>query len=678
MTTSQSFIFNKPTKFEYLGPPDLKGVEHFLQVLMRDRNKVFQESSSIIKTTVLFVLDEQNHKELYAEQYTIQFSEDLTEMKVTAADELGIIFGILHISESYLGVDQFWFWNDCEPSCKEVVEITPVPFLSEIPKVRYRGWFVNDEVLISMWNYKDSNEVVWEMVFEALLRCKGNMVIPGTDIENPVYKKLATSMGLWVTHHHAEPLGAQMFARVFPDKRASYIEHKDLFQQLWKDAILEQKDAKIVWNIGFRGQGDRPFWIDDPTFDTDEKRGALISQIMRDQYEMIAEYQKDPICCVNLYGEITELYKEGLLELPDGVIKIWADSGYGKMVTRRQGTHNPRVPSLPTKNEEGPHGIYYHVTFYDLQASNHLTMLPNTTTFVNDELVEAFEHEMNEFLIVNCGNIRPHLYFLDAISDIWTHGELNSEEFLNRFVSKYYPSFPGEMKDYMTDYFDAIIQYGVFDDERAGEQFYHFTIRKLAKQWISSLGKESAPNLFWATGEMNLENQFNWFKTKVEEKLPEWERLLENVKALVGEGNHIDQKRVHDQFLIQVQIHKNGCKALLSFSHAFEKFQREEFLDAFLLVDDAMEEIKETVEMMERTTSQKWDGFYHNDCLTNVSLTFYTLETIRRYLRMLGDGPSFYEWEKRYLTSVAESSVVLLTNKTKQLMDDELVQRLKV
>ncbi|WP_078544598.1 glycosyl hydrolase 115 family protein [Litchfieldia alkalitelluris] len=676
MTTNKYFILNNQTCLEYQGP-SLNGVKHFLQVLTRDKNKVFQESTTPKNTTVLFVLDEHNHKELNAEQYTIHFSEDLSEMKVTAADELGIIYGILHVSEQHLGVDKFWFWNDCEPVSKEVVEIAPVPFLSEIPKVRYRGWFVNDEVLISVWKYEDSNEMVWEMVFEALLRCRGNMVIPGTDIENPVYKNIAINMGLWVTHHHAEPLGAQMFARVYPDKKASYVENKDLFQQLWKDAIIEQKDAKIIWNIGFRGQGDRPFWVDDPTFDTDEKRGALISEIMRDQYELISEYQDDPICCVNLYGEVTELYKKGLLELPDGVIKIWADSGYGKMVTRRQGDHNPRVSSLPSKNEIGPHGIYYHVTFYDLQASNHLTMLPNTTTFVNNELVQAFEHEMNDFLIVNCGNIRPHLYFLDAVSQIWHQGEINSVEFLSEYVSRYYPSFPEGMNRHINHYFDAVIQYGDLEDERAGEQFYHFTIRKLANQWLASLGKESARNLFWATGELDLENQFTWFKTKVEEKLRQWGKLLKNVKALVGEADHIEQKRVHDQFLIQVQIHKNGCKALSCFSKAFEQFQKDEYLAAYLLVHDAMQEVKETMEMMEKTTSEKWVGFYDNDCLTNVSLTFYALETVSRFLRLLGDGPSFYQWEKKYLTSAAESSVVLLTNKTKQLMDMELVERLK-
>ncbi|WP_281730399.1 glycosyl hydrolase 115 family protein [Metabacillus endolithicus] len=50
-----------------------------------------------------------------------------------------------------------------------------------------------------------------------------------------------------------------MFSRVYPDKNPSYSENGDLFKELWKDAIIQQQNDKVVWNIGFRGQGDRPF-----------------------------------------------------------------------------------------------------------------------------------------------------------------------------------------------------------------------------------------------------------------------------------------------------------------------------------------------------------------------------------------------------------------------------------
>ena len=189
---------------------------------------------------------------------------------------------------------------------------------------------------------------------------------------------IALDMGLMITHHHAEPLGAEMFLRAYPDLEPSYLKYKDLFEGLWKDAIERRKNEEVIWNIGFRGQGDVPFWENDPAYDTPEKRGNLISSIMQEQYDMIREQIPGAVCCTNLYGEILELYRDGHLQIPEDVIMIWADNGYGKMVSRRQGNHNPRVPALPQKGDKGLQGTYYHVSFYDLQAANHITMLPNS------------------------------------------------------------------------------------------------------------------------------------------------------------------------------------------------------------------------------------------------------------------------------------------------------------
>ena len=105
---------------------------------------------------------------------------------------------------------------------------------------------------------------------------------------------------------------------------------------------------------------------------------------------MLCNYVENPPFSTYLYGEITELYMQGLIDIPDGVIKIWSDNGYGEMVSRRQGNHNPRIPSLPSGKDMGPHGLYYHITFHDLQASNHLVMMPNQPSMIKDELIKAF------------------------------------------------------------------------------------------------------------------------------------------------------------------------------------------------------------------------------------------------------------------------------------------------
>lgn len=37
----------------------------------------------------------------------------------------------------------------------------------------------------------------------------------------------------------------------------SYDEHSEEFIHLWTQGILQQKDLNVVWNLGFRGQGDQ-------------------------------------------------------------------------------------------------------------------------------------------------------------------------------------------------------------------------------------------------------------------------------------------------------------------------------------------------------------------------------------------------------------------------------------
>ena len=76
----------------------------------------------------------------------------------------------------------------------------------------------------------------------------------------------------------------------------------------------------------------------------------MISNIIKKQCDIVKKYVKNPVFCTNLYGEIMELYKDGYIELDDGIIKVKADNGYGKMVTRRRDNHAARVSSMPVKD----------------------------------------------------------------------------------------------------------------------------------------------------------------------------------------------------------------------------------------------------------------------------------------------------------------------------------------
>ena len=358
-------------------------------------------------------------------------------------------------------------------------------YQSEENRIRYRGWFINDEVLISHWTAGVSKEYPWEMVFEALLRCGGNLVIPRTDKNSKIYARIALDMGLMITHHHAEPLGAEMFLRAYPDLEPSYLKYKDLFEGLWKDAIERQKNEEVIWNIGFRGQGDVPFWENDPAYDTSEKRGSLISNIMQEQYDMIREQIQGAVCCTNLYGEILELYRDGHLQIPEDVIMIWADNGYGKMVSRRQGNHNPRVPALPEKGDKGLQGTYYHVSFYDLQAASHITMLPNSTEFVSQELTDVLIHGADDYWLINCSNIKPHAFLLDLIARCWRDGTVDAVQQSIAYTVAYYGLLHrSDVAQCLTDYAQFTVPYGPNEDDRAGDQFYNHVPRMLISQFV--------------------------------------------------------------------------------------------------------------------------------------------------------------------------------------------------
>lgn len=678
--SNKVFILNKSTKIN-IPLKITKPVNYAIDMLMRDINKVFINESlrdtKDVSTEISIVYSEHNLK---SEQFMINFEEldnGNLNMNIISGDDLGVIYGLIYISDKYLGVDPFWFWNDKEPEIKEYAEIPMEEYLSEIPKVRFRGWFVNDEVLLSGWKDKSSDESVWRPVFETLLRCNGNMVIPGTDINSKLNKQLASDMGLWITHHHAEPLGAEMFLRVYPDKEASYDKNGEYFEKLWVDAIKDQKDLKVIWNLGFRGQGDKAFWEYDPSYKTSEARGKLISKIIRKQYDIVKQYVKDPIFCTNLYGEIMELYKEGYIEFPEDVIKIWADSGYGKMVSRRQENHNPRIYALPGKNDAGLHGIYYHVTFYDLQASNHLTLLPNTPEFVNEELNNAFDLKADEFLIVNSGNIRPHTYMLDLVRQIWNEGSVNTQEHRLNFINRFYDSGNELVEKCLEKYFKIPVQYGPNEDERAGEQFYHYPARMIISHWIQGRLNETESLLHWATGDVSFDEQIKWYKDKCNASLSKWKELKEECLKVYDLLNEKDQILFKDTLIFQVTIHLTGCIGAVKLCNSYEAFKEKNYALAYAYASSAMEEHKEALSYMKCAEHDNWVNFYRNDCLTNIKLTVYCFDTLIRYLRVLGDSPYFYSWEKQYTLADGEREIMLLATTKNQLEDNELSEHIR-
>lgn len=622
--------------------------------------------------------------EAETEQYHL-YVRDQSRLVIEAGDELGLIYALCHLSRKYLGVLPLWFWND-QVMVKKREAVIPFGEEQSRPRpVNYRGWFINDEVLISRWDGGKDSAYPWEMAFEALLRSGGNLVIPGTDQNSKRYASLAADMGLWITQHHAEPLGAEMFLRVYPDKNPSFKEHPDLFRRIWEDGVKRQKDRKVIWNLGFRGQGDAPFWENDPQYDTPKKRGELISGIMREQYELVEKYVENPVFAVNLYGETMELYQQGFLELPDRVIMIWADNGYGKMVSRRQWNHNPRVPALPREQlRDQRHGVYYHVSFYDLQAANVLTMLPNSMDFVGRELRHAYDCGIQELWMVNCSNIKPHVYPLDYVASLWNGTGETAGEHLERYIRQYY--LPDQensgdrmaadimpLKQCFQDYFLAAIPYGQLEDEHAGEQFYNYVTRVFIHNWMKYGGERPCGELDWCIPAAGFGEQLTWFGDVCAQGYQAYSKLLERCEKAGKDAGPLWE----DSLVLQVKLHTYCAGGVLRFVKGYEAYRKGDYMESFYLIGQAADLFQQADTAMKERCHDKWKGFYDNDCQTDIKETAYLLRGLMGYVRNVDDGPYFYQWQRNVIYPERDRKILLLLNEENHLTDEQLYQEMK-
>jgi hypothetical protein len=657
------FILNAATKVQ--SDTAAAPVKNAISILKRDMAKRLDAQGSVTNAIIL-----KENPSAKPETFTVEVSEDIT---LSAGDDLGFVYGLLYISEAFLGIEPFWFWMDQDIKPTDSVEIDYGTYTSPEPIVKYRGWFFNDEVLIMKWNIGGDAVEPWRMAFEALLRCGGNMTIPGTDKNSRKYRRIAADMGLWITHHHAEPLGAEMFVRAYPDIQPNYTQHPDLFFKLWEDAVKEQKDYRVIWNVGFRGQGDCPFWSNDNSgqFDTPQKRGKLISDLIEKQCDLVRAHVKNPVFCTNLYGEVMELYHEGHITLPEDIIKISADNGYGKMVTRRRDNHCVRISSLPD-GDGGRKGIYYHVSFYDLQAANHITMLPNSVDFVDKELSEVIKKNATEYWIVNCSNVRPHAYYLDAVRKKWYGQSVSDVKQSKEFSEEYYGADAG-VAACLKAYPDVMTSYGSEEDEHAGEQFYTENVRMLANQFIKDRTKNTA-RLYWLTGDVPLSAQVEAFcgicrraKAGMDAY---YQQCRETSETLSGTA-----KRLFDAtILLQATIHHCCTDGVLLFGEGYHAFEEEEYKKSFMSLGDSAQAFDAAEDAMRSAEYGVWNNFYQNDCFADVKHTAYMVKKMMGVVREFGDNSRHDKWYREAVYAPEDRQVMTLLVNDNHMTDWELFE----
>ena len=280
---------------------------------------------------------------------------------------------------------------------------------------------------------------------------------------------------------------------------------------------------------------------------------------------------------------------------------------------------------------------------------------------------------MHDYLVVNCSNVRPHTYMLNAIANIWGKEQ-------PAYTQIYFPHCSERVQRLYDGYFRALPAYGEHEDEHGGDQYYHYTMRAVCHGWLTGRFGQPERDLVWLTGDKSLTEQVKWLEEKADESLPGLQKYYEEcvflARELDGESDPARQL-FSDSVLLQAVIHYKSLLAEKSLCEAYRDSLDGKQEEAFMKLGRSTELLDEALDAMKAADHDKWEGFYDNDCLTDVKFTSYLLWHVMGYVRNLGDGPHFYRWALKYGDAGSNHGVVLLTNLRNHLKDQEMYLLMK-
>ena len=115
------------------------------------------------------------------ESITNPFAGFKNGLIIAGSDRRGTAYGVFEVSK-LIGVSPWYWWADVPAKKKTNLYINANKFFSDLPKVKYRGIFINDEApALSGWTkekFGGFNHKFYEKVFELILRLKGNYLWP--------------------------------------------------------------------------------------------------------------------------------------------------------------------------------------------------------------------------------------------------------------------------------------------------------------------------------------------------------------------------------------------------------------------------------------------------------------------------------------------------------------------
>lgn len=409
--------------------------------------------------------DRFSHEEEFA--YTIKGDK----IYFSGANDLGTMWALYTFSEKELGISPMCYFDGFKAIRKKTLCLED-KIETDYPRTRFRGWFINDEDLLSGFKNKGERDVdyffykkvishdLMEKIVETALRHRMNLLIPASllDIENPFEVALLDIIarrGMYISQHHIEPLGVSHYGmRAFMQtngynaENISFVSSREGMEAAWRHYVQAwAKYPRVVWQLGLRGNSDVPVWASDKSVgESDEERGALISDAIFTQYDIIKKASKGEVyTSMTLWMESAALLGKGVLKVPQDTILVFSDIGASQMFGE---------DFFAVQREQGrDYGVYYHAGYWNVGPHLAESLLPEKMAYC---YTLAHESAVQCYSMLNVANIKEFPFSIGLNSKIVFDGvrsvDAYAEEYCNRFplsvrerlkigIAEYYASF---------------------------------------------------------------------------------------------------------------------------------------------------------------------------------------------------------------------------------------------
>src|SRR6187401_970597 len=380
---------------------------------------------------------------------------------IAGSDRRGAAYGVFELSKQ-IGISPWYWWADVPVKKRSEIFIKQNIIVTDAPKVKYRGIFINDEApAFSGWTkekFGGVNHLVYEKIFELILRLKGNYLWPAMwgnafnddDTLNPI---LADKYGIVMgTSHHEPMLRAQQEWKRYGKGPWNYDSNEVVLKDFWRKGIENMGTHESIVSIGMRGDGDMPM--------TQGSNIALLEKIVTDQRKILEEVTNKPASespqLWALYKEVQDYYDKGM-RVPDDVTLLLCDDNWGNI---------RKLPKLSDKPRKGGYGIYYHFDYVG-GPRNYKWLNTNPIPRVWEQMHLAYEYGVRQIWIVNVGDIKP----MEFPISFWLDYAWNPEKIGANDLQKYTEQWAAKQfgNKYAKEIADMISKYSKYNGRRKPE-----------------------------------------------------------------------------------------------------------------------------------------------------------------------------------------------------------------